>query len=289
VRDALVIRDRILSTAERAARERTATARQEMLRIAVAGAGPSGVEVASEIHGLLTRILPRYYGVMEPPVVSVYQRSNRILPGWDPVLAAEGLDVLRARGVDVHLEVGVTSFRDNVLEVTANGGGVTSVPASTLVWTAGTEPVTQFRDDTRLPRGDRNHLVVDQYLRVDSHQNIYAVGDVAQVARRAGGGFQPPVAPIAISAGVRAAGNIENAIMGRGLEPFDAHHAGKIVSLGNGTALVDLLGWRVRGRPAWWMYRTVYLLKLVGMKNKLQAMANLTLNRIFEPALDCDG
>ena len=76
--------------------------------------------------------------------------------------------------------------------------------------------------------------------------------------------------------------------MGRALEPFEAHHAGKIVSLGSGTALVDLLGWRIRGWPAWWMYRTIYLLKLVGTKNKLRALTSLTLNRAFEPPLECD-
>ena len=39
------------------------------------------------------------------------------------------------------------------------------------------------------------------------------------------------------------------------------------VSLGCGMALVDILGVRVSGWLAWWIYRGAYLLKLVGMKN----------------------
>jgi len=93
------------------------------------------------------------------------------------------------------------------------------------------------------------------------------------------------VEPTLPPTGIRAAGNIENAIMGRSLEPYHAHHAGKIISLGGGAALIDLLGGRIRGRPAWWTYRLIYLLKLVGTRNKLQALASLTFNRIFEPTV----
>ena len=34
-----------------------------------------------------------------------------------------------------------------------------------------------------------------------------------------------------------------------------------------------------------WTYRLIYLLKLVGTRNKLQALASLTFNRIFEPTV----
>ncbi|MEE9576355.1 MAG: hypothetical protein V3W35_02995, partial [Gemmatimonadota bacterium] len=92
----------------------------------------------------------------------------------------------------------------------------------------------------------------------------------------------PKVAPIAISQGVRAAANIENDRAGRPAEPYAAHHAGTIVSVGAGRALVDILGLRVVGRPAWLIYRTAYILKMVGLRNKLQVAFTLALNRIFE-------
>lgn len=78
-----------------------------------------------------------------------------------------------------------------------------------------------------------------------------------------------------------------NAIAGRSPEPYYAHHAGKIVSLGSGTALVDLLGFRITGRPAWALYRTTYLLKVVGLQNKVRTALTLLLNRIFERDLAC--
>lgn len=87
---------------------------------------------------------------------------------------------------------------------------------------------------------------------------------------------------IAISQGVRAAANIENHAQGRKLEPYEAHHAGKIISLGCGVAVVDLLGIRITGILAWWIYRGAYLLKLVGTKNKVRVLLTLALNKISE-------
>lgn len=60
-----------------------------------------------------------------------------------------------------------------------------------------------------------------------------------------------------------------------------AYHAGKIVSLGDGVALVDLFGIRLTGRIAWWIYRAAYLLKLVGLRNKAHILSSLALQRFF--------
>ena len=80
-----------------------------------------------------------------------------------------------------------------------------------------------------------------------------------------------------------AAANIDNLDLGRPLEPYRAHHAGKIDSLGDGIALVDLLGVRLTVRVAWWVYRTRYIPKLVGMRNTVHVLTTLTLQQLFGP------
>ena len=125
-------------------------------------------------------------------------------------------------------------------------------------------------------------MEVDEFLRVRGHPDVYAVGDCNHIVNPRTGRPYPKVAPIAINQGIRAAENIENAIVGRPLDPYEAHYAGKIVSLGAGQALVETLGFRWTGRPAWWMYRLVYLLKLVGMKPKIRVAVTLALNYLFE-------
>jgi NADH dehydrogenase len=71
--------------------------------------------------------------------------------------------------------------------------------------------------------------------------------------------------------------------LGRSLEPYQAHHAGKIISLGSGVALIDLLGFKITGKLAWFIYRGAYLAKLVGLQNKVHVLFTLVMNRIFEP------
>ena len=237
----------------------------------------------------------------------IYQGGDHILPGWDEGLVETGRGILRDRGIEVYLQSHVEGFDGRTVRAarrtSADGAGLgedVSVEADTLIWTAGTAPdsasLSGDRDDgggaehpLGLPIRPRSgHLLTDEFLRLEGLENVFAAGDVAwRTDPRTEHGY-PPVAPIAINQGIRAAANIENLIAGRPLEAYHAHHAGSIVSLGAGDALVDLLGWTMKGRLAWAVYRTTYLMKLVGMKNKLRAVTTLALNKLFETDLTCE-
>jgi NADH dehydrogenase len=143
--------------------------------------------------------------------------------------------------------------------------------------------------ESDLPRVNGGWVEVDEHLRVQGHPDVYAVGDCNHIISPRTGRPYPNVAPIAINQGVQAAANIENALVGRPLECYQAHYAGKIVSLGAGEALVDVLGLRLTGRPAWWLYRTAYLLKLVGTRPKVRLALTLAINRMLPPDLSHEG
>jgi len=288
VADAVAIRNRVLMAAEQAEVETNASRRRRLLTFVVAGAGPAGVEVASEIRHMLSHVLPRYYRLGAEPRVILLDGGDRILRGWDEGLATRGQDELVRRGIDLRLSTRVQAFDGQC--VTGRGpDGDVGYETDTLIWTAGTSPVTRSWAEPAAARDSSGHLSVEPTLALPDAENVFAVGDVTRLTNLRTGDPYAPVAPIAISQGVRAAANIENAIAGRPAEPYRAHHAGKIISLGNGVALVDLLGIQVRGRPAWLMYRGAYLLKLVGTKNKLQAGMTLLLNRVFERDLSIMG
>lgn len=293
VRDAVRLRHRILRLAERAEAERRPSKRRRRLTFVLAGAGPAGVEAASEIRHLLGRVLPRYYDLGGAGRVVLVEGGDRILRGWNEELAREGLAALRERGIEVWLRTRVTGAdgrRVRVLRPDTDGRGTEcDIEADTLVWTAGTVPSTDFARAGGLALERSGHLSVEPTLRVSGQERVYAVGDAARIENPRTGRPHPAVAPIAISSAVRAAGNIENSIAGRPPEPYAAHHAGKIVSLGNGLALVDILGFQLRGRPAWALYRATYLLKLVGLQNKLRAALTLGMNRVFERDLSVTG
>lgn len=288
VRDAMLIHDRVLRLAERVEDETSPGARRRALTFVVAGAGPAGVEAASEIHNLLRRVLPRYYDLRGEGRVLLVEGGDRILSGWDADLAAEGLAALRERGIDVWLNSRVTGADSRTVRVrrrTGSGEEDHTLQAETLVWTAGMSPASAPAAAGGLRLAPSGHVAVEHTLRAVGHERLFALGDLVRLENPRTGSPYPAAAPIAISQAVRAAANVENAIAGRALEPYEAHHAGKIVSLGDGVALVDVLGFRVRGRAAWAIYRTAYLMKLVGLKNKIRAVVTLALNRVFEPDL----
>ncbi len=282
---ALAVRGRVIDCMERASFVTDEAERRRLLTFVVAGAGPAGVEIASAIHNLATEVLCPYYGTDLPMRVILVGASDRILAGFDADLAAEGLHRLRARGLDVRLDTRIVDMTPGT--ITAEGpGGSERIQSHNLVWTAGMAPGAWIPSQ-RLPL-DSGAVKIDPFLRVEGSDNVFAVGDVASMLDERTGRPYPRVAPIAISQGIRAAANIENDALGRELEPYQAYHAGKIVSLGSGVALVDILGVRLTGVLAWWIYRAAYLLKLVGMKNKIRVVVTLTLNRIFEPDISSE-
>jgi NADH dehydrogenase len=280
VRHALALHDRVVGLVERLQHIPDRAARQAMMSFVVAGGGPAGVEVAAELHHLLCGVVPLYYRMDVTPRVVLVEAGEEILAQFDPRLAREGHRVLEEKGVEICVGVRVVGYEQG--EIVLSDGE--RLRAGTLIWTAGVGPSRVVRD-SGLPLVGRGGVEVDEYLRVRGIPDIYAIGDCNHIVNPRTDRPYPNVAPIAINQGVRAAGNIENDIAGRELERYEAHYAGKIVSLGAGAALVEMLGLRWTGRPAWWLYRLIYLLKLVGARPKIRVAVTLAINRLLAPDL----
>jgi NADH dehydrogenase len=139
----------------------------------VVGAGLTGIETASELPAMLTDAL----GAGMTPRVVLVDHNPRV--GSDmgdsarPVIEA----ALADNKVDTMTGEGVVAVDER--SVTLSSGEV--IPAATLVWCAGmrANPLTaQFG----LPLDRLGRLAVDDYLRVEGVDGVFAAGDVA-VAR----------------------------------------------------------------------------------------------------------
>lgn len=284
ITDALRIRNRVIRSFEEAGREPDEEQLKALLTFVVVGGGPSGVEAASEIHDLIHHVLLKYYPVNPAMVRVVLIDSNRrILTHSTPELAEHGQEILQKRGVEVRLHTRVTRAGEGSIEL---NHGEEVIPAGTLIWTAGTKahPVLAKLPVAKTRRGT---IVVDEYLKIPEYPEVFAVGDCACVLDRRRQRLYPPLAAVAIREGIRAAANISNDIHNRRKEPFVFDFTGSIVSLGAKAALVNFLGLRLRGPLAWWIYRSVYLFKLVGVKNKCQLLLTLFLNTFFDRDISC--
>src|SRR5207244_2398311 len=84
LRDAIKIRDRIIDCFERAAVVPDDNIRRELLRFAVVGGGPTGVEIATEIRDLIHEVLLKRYPEVHKDHHEVYiiKSGPQVLPDW---------------------------------------------------------------------------------------------------------------------------------------------------------------------------------------------------------------
>ena len=194
------------------------------------------------------------------------------MPEISDGLANFALEELRARGIEVRLGTTVDEVTEH--SVTLSPGE--HVPARTLVWTAGVapQPVTAELGLELEPAG---RIVVDQYLQVSGHDNIWALGDAAAVPdpKHRGERPCPPTAQHAMRQGKVAAHNVA-ATVGRGrIRPFTYKTLGVFVDMGRKQAVAETLGIKWRGAPAWFLARSYHLLQLPGAARKATAAARL--------------
>lgn len=283
VDDALSIRNHVILQFEKGVVRTLPQERRRLLTFVVAGGGPAGVEVASEIQHLIQDTLLSYYSIAaSEPGVYLIHAGGQLLPGMPTSLAREAAQRLGAKGISVLLNTKVAG-------VSASGVCLDRgqhLETGTLIWTTGMRANSILE---KFPAAkDRNgRIVVDEYLRVPEFPEVYVIGDNACCFNWRKWEAYPSLAPVAIAQGLRAAGNILNNLAGRRKEAFKYFRQGAIVSLGAQDALVDLLGLHLTGRKAWWIYRIAYLAKLVGLKNKVLLLVSWILDWFFPRDISC--
>jgi len=137
----------------------------------VVGAGLTGIETACELPQMLADTLggagvtPRVVLVDHNPLVGS-DMGDSARPVIEAALAVNKVDTMTGEGV----------AKVDARSVTLSSGEV--IPAATLVWCAGmrANPLTaQFG----LPLDRLGRLAVDDYLRVEGAEGVFAAGDVA--------------------------------------------------------------------------------------------------------------
>lgn len=236
--EALYLRDHLIRQVELAGASGDAAERVARTTFVVVGAGYTGTEVAA--HGeLLTRKLaerhPRLRG-LRPRWVLV-DIAERILPELDSRLSRTASRVLARRGVELRTETSVE--KAGAESVRLSDGE--EIPTRTLVWCVGVRP-DPLVEGLGLPT-EKGRLVVDEYLTVPGHPEVYAVGDAAAVPDLTRPGeITPMTAQHALRQGKLAAHNIA-ASFGKGTRRAYRHHdLGFVVDLGGLQAAANPLG-----------------------------------------------
>ena len=166
-------------------------------------------------------------------------------------------------------------------EVTLSDG--TTVTTNTLVWTAGTARTPLL--DTLPCTKTRGRILVNEYLEVPEWPGVWALGDCAYVPDRKTGKSHPPTAQHALREGKLAAQNILATISRLPEEAVLVHDDRALAPIGKRTGVANILGVNFSGFIAWWLWRTIYLLKLPRFEKKVLVALDWTLDVLFSKDL----
>lgn len=278
--DAVAVRNQIIDCFELAAQEPSRERRQQLLRFVVVGGGPTGVELVAEVRDLVELVLFKRYPEIEPDDVHLVlvQSGPSVLPGWHSEVVRRASQQLAHLEVDVRtgcrvLEVGPSN-------VTLEGNEV--LDSRTCVWCAGVKPAGLLQS-IALQKHPSGRVPVGADLRAEGHPDVFVLGDAALFMEK--GRPLPPLGQVAFQQGTCTGANLARLIRGRPARPFRYFNYGALLSVGEHFAAIDLLGVRLSGFVAWFVWRSLYLTKLVGFGNKVRVVLDWTLDLLFERSI----
>jgi len=271
--DAIQLRNHVLQRLEAADVAPNETHRQRELSFVFIGAGYAGVEALAELADLVRDAI-RYYPALRhaPQRWVLVDAAPKILPEIPTRLGEYAARQLVKRGVEIHVETTLESV-DAGSATLSNGERILT---HTLVWTAGVKASPELAR-FGVPLDERGRVKVDETLRVEGHEHVWALGDDAAVPNTATPGeFDPPTQQHALRQARRLAKNIAG-------EPKPYHYKmlGQVATLGRYKGIADVLGLRFTGFLGWFITRTYHLYQLPLLSRKLRVVADWTTSLFF--------
>jgi NADH:ubiquinone reductase (H+-translocating) len=277
--DALRLRNHVVRALEEASIERhDALLRRQLLTFVVAGGGFSGVEVVAELNDFVRGVAKNYPG-LDPREIRVVllHSGERILPEVAESLAIFAQKILARRGVEIRFKTRLEAATGDEAVI----GGGERIATRTLVSTVPSFP-HPLLEALSLPKNGNGRLLVSSELQVEGTSDIWALGDCAMVPAP-DGGFCPPTAQHATRQAAVASHNIVASLRGGRRRTFEFKGLGKMGSLGHRSAVAEIMGVNVSGFVAWFLWRTIYLMKMPGWGRRLKVAASWTFD-LFLPA-----
>jgi NADH dehydrogenase len=276
--DATTLRERLMTGLEQLS---LGGAGQE-LTVTIVGGGATGVELAGTLADLRNLALPASYPDIGRDRVHIrlVEQAPALLGPFRPRLRDYARQQLIDRGVDLRLNA-------EIKEITPDGLVLASgerLPSDLTAWAAGVAGPSgpagsDGPDDAAtgsqwgLPQGPGGRLLTGPDLRVKGQDRVFAIGDIALTE----GAPLPQLAQPAIQMGRHVAKQIRQLQAGQPTAPFSYHDKGIMATIGSRSAVVQLPGGiRFRGTLAWLAWLGLHLITLLGNRNRVTALINLS-------------
>lgn len=188
VEDAHRLRRHVAECFERASLPQTRKEeRERLLSFVIVGGGPTGVEVAAELHDMVNEDISHLYPELIPYTsIKVIDGNDYVLSAYHPRISHYTGDVLQKEGVELVLNSRVKEIGSGrvTIQKTIGERHISDIEFGTCVWAAGISKnplVAQLQEELEGQNHPRS-ILTDGYMRVKgSNGRIWAIGDAAAI------------------------------------------------------------------------------------------------------------
>ncbi|MFC6182154.1 NAD(P)/FAD-dependent oxidoreductase [Lactiplantibacillus daowaiensis] len=213
------------------------TKNHDDLKIAVCGAGFTGIELLGE----LTQSLPKLQAKYQTPAVKLvcFERMPSILPMFGQPLRDYAINFMAKHDVEMRLGASITEIQPGAVVYQDENDQAQTFTANTIIWTVGVSGSHVIADSNFQQR--RNRVMVEPDLSLADHPEVFIVGDVSAVMDPNSNRPYPTTAQIALAAGEQAAKNIGQLRHDQATTPFVYQSSGTVASLSDRDGIGEIL------------------------------------------------
>lgn len=271
ISDAIGIREKILSSFEKAERIENAAESAKFMNFVIIGGGPTGVEMAGAIAEIAHTTLFNNFRRIKPETSKIYliEGLSHILPVYSPELSDKAKLELEKLGVRVLTGKKVTDITTEGVQVEGQ-----FIESKNVIWAAGNQ-ASPLLKTLGVPLDRPGRAIVEPDLSIPGHPEIFVIGDAACSMGKEGKPL-PGIAPTAIQQGKYVGKIIKQGLTKERRPPFRYWDKGSMATIGKGKAIAVMGKLQMSGLLAWLAWGFIHILYLIGFRNRLGVIIEWT-------------
>lgn len=221
--------------------------------IVVVGGGVSGVQIACE----LAFQVKQKNLTSDDIQVTIVEGMDSLLPGMDPFLIEKTTQRCKELGINIITSLFASDIQKDSIVLSNDQ----VLPYDILLFVIGAVGNKIEANSTNVLHNQRNQLIVDEYYKIESYDNVFAIGDIAQANDIKTKAPQAPTAQASRMQAELVAKNLLNQINNKTLIQNNISNKGILIDLGGPSCAIGrLFNINISGKIALWLKKLIYSL-----------------------------
>lgn len=267
LKDALKIREKILSSFEKAERFYYSSDRSKYLNFVIIGGGPTGVEMAGAIAEIAKKTILPDFPILKSDDIKIFliEAGERLLKTYPEELSEYTKVSLENLGVNVLLNSKVSRVLPNGVEI-----GKEFIETKNIIWAAGNES-TDLNKSIGVKLDNFGRVIVENDLTIPGYPYVFVIGDAACFIGQDGESL-PGIAPVALQEADYVCNIIKKRLSKNQRPPFKYFDKGNMATIGMAKAVAIFGKIRFKGLLAWLLWTSAHIFFLINFRNRLRVL-----------------